>query len=128
MSDWQDERRRRDRARRDEVMSLPVLEVRCHGVIDGRAGDVLVCASVGPAGEVVAVWTTPEGREAVTSTTVSAAGASFPDPGAARPVAARITVHTPDLAAVTRIEDLYLRRRIRVLSIPATPPSRLPPA
>jgi hypothetical protein len=51
-----------------------------------------------------------------------------PDPGAARPVAARITVHTPDLAAVTRIEDLYLRRRIRVLSIPATPPSRLPPA
>jgi hypothetical protein len=77
---------------------------------------------------VVAVWTTPEGREAVTSTTVSAAGVSFPDPGAARPVAARITVHTPDLAAVTRIEDLYLRRRIRVLSIPATPPSRLPPA
>jgi hypothetical protein len=61
-------------------------------------GDVLVCASAGPAGEVVAVWTTPQGREAVTSTTVSAAGASFPDPGAARPVAARITVHTLDIA------------------------------
>jgi hypothetical protein len=108
MSDWQDERRRRDRARRDEVMSLPVLEVRCHGVIDGRAGDVLVCASAGPADEAVAVWTTPEGREAVTATTVSAAGASFPDPGAARPVAARITVHAPELTTVTPVQDLAL--------------------
>jgi hypothetical protein len=108
MSDWQEERRRRDRARRDEVMRLPVLKVRRHGRIHGVDGDVLVCASAGPAGDVVAVWTTPEGREAVSSTTVSAAGASFPDPGAARPVAARITVHTPDLAAVTRIEDLTL--------------------
>jgi hypothetical protein len=90
------------------VLSLPVLPVRRHGVIDGHDGDVLVCASVGPAGEVVAVWTAPEGPEAVTATTVSAAGASFPDPGAARPVAARITVHTPDLAAVTPIADLAL--------------------
>jgi hypothetical protein len=108
MSDWQEERRRRDRARRDEVMRLPVLRVRCHGVIDGHDGDVLICASVGPAGEVVAVWTTPQDREAVTSATVSAGGASFPDAGAARPVAARITVHTPDLAAVTQIQDLAL--------------------
>ena len=89
-------------------MSLPVLRVRHHGVIGGRDGDVLVCASVGPAGEVVAVWTAPEGLEAVTSTTVSAAGACFPDPAAARPVAARITVHTPELAAVTPIADLAL--------------------
>ena len=102
MSDCQEERRRRDRARRDDVISLPVLQGRRHGVIDGRDGDVLACASVGPVGEVVAVWTTPEDLEAVTAATVSAAGASFPDPGAARPVAARITVHTPELAAVTR--------------------------
>ena len=108
MSDWQEERRRRDRTRRDEVMSLPVLQVRRHGVIDGQVGEVLVCASVGPAGELVAVWTTPEGMEAASSTTVSAAGASFPDAAAARPVAARITVHTPELAAVTRIADLAL--------------------
>ena len=89
-------------------MSLPVLRVRHHGVIGGHDGDVLVCASVGPAGEVVAVWTTPDGLGAVTSTTVSAAGACFPDPAAARPVAARITVHTPELAAVTPIADLAL--------------------
>src|SRR6266704_1601210 len=108
MSDWQEERRRRDRARRDEVMRLPVLRPRQHGVIDSQDGDVLVCASVGPGGEAVAVWATPEGAESVTSTTVSAAGASFPDPGAARPVTARITVHAPELAAVTRIADLAL--------------------
>ena len=108
MSDWQEERRRRDRVRRDEVMSFPVLQVRRHGVIGGQDGDVRVCASVGPAGEVVAVWTTAEDLEAVTSRTVSAGGASFPDPGATRPVAARITVHAPELTAVTRIQDLAL--------------------
>ena len=46
--------------------------------------------------------------KAATSTTVSAAGASFPDPVAAGPVTARITVHTPELAAVTRIAGLTL--------------------
>ena len=89
-------------------MRLPVLRVRCHGVIGGHDGDVLVCTSAGPAGEAVAVWTGPESLEVVTSATVSAAGASFPDPGAARPVLARITVHTPDLAVVTQIQDLAL--------------------
>src|ERR1700730_13122240 len=107
MSEWQ-EQQHRDQVRRDEVMSLPALRVRHHGVIGGRDGDVLVCASIGPAGEVVAVWTAPESLEAVTSTTVSAAGARFPDPAAARPVAARITVHTPELAAVTPVADLAL--------------------
>jgi hypothetical protein len=61
MSDWPEQQRHRDRVRRDEVMSLPVLEARYHGVIGGQDGDVLVCASVGPAGEAVAVWTAPEG-------------------------------------------------------------------
>ena len=35
MSDWQQERRRRDRAQREEVMSLPVLQIHRHGVLDG---------------------------------------------------------------------------------------------
>ena len=108
MTDSQEERRRWDRVRREEVMSLPALEVRRHGVIDGRDGDVRVCASVGPAGEVVAVWTTAEDLEAVTSTTLSAGGASFPDPRAARAVTARVTVHAPGLAAVMRIQELAL--------------------
>ena len=48
MNDWREQQRNRDRERREEVMGLPVLRVRHHGVIDGRDGDVLVCASVGP--------------------------------------------------------------------------------
>jgi hypothetical protein len=108
MNDWREQQRRRDRVRRDEVMRLPIVQVRHHGVIDGHDGDVRVCASVGPGGEVVAVWTTAASLEAVTSRTVSAGGATFPDPGATRPVAARITVHAPELAAATRIADLAL--------------------
>jgi hypothetical protein len=108
MSDWREEQRRRDQVRRDEVMRLPVVPVRWRGVIGGLDGDVRVCASVGPAGEVVAVWTTAEGREAVTSMTVSAGGASFPDPVADRPVTARIIVHGPELAAVIQVRELTL--------------------
>src|ERR1700726_211591 len=108
MSEGREQQRDRDRVRRAEMMSLPVLRVRHHGVIGGRDGGALVCPAVGPAGEVAAVWTAPQDLGAVTSTTVSAAGACFPDPAAARPVAARITVHTPHLAAVIPIADLAL--------------------
>jgi len=108
MTDWREKQRDRDRVRRNEVMSLAILRARHHGVLGGRDGDVLVCASVGPAGEAVAVWTTPDGLEAAISRTVSPGGASFPDPSADRPVQARITVHTPGLAAVTPIADLAL--------------------
>ena len=89
-------------------MRLPAVRVHHHGVIDGADGDVRVCASVGPSGEVVAVWTAPTSLEAVTSRTVPAGGASFPDPAAARPVAARITVHAPVLVAMTPIAALAL--------------------
>ncbi|HEY6315533.1 MAG TPA: hypothetical protein VIY52_32660 [Streptosporangiaceae bacterium] len=53
-------------------MSLPIAQVRHHDVIDGPDGDVQVCASVGSAGEVVAVWTAAASLQAVTSKTVSA--------------------------------------------------------
>jgi hypothetical protein len=108
MSDGREQQRHLDEVRRVEVMRLPVVRLRHHGVIRGLDGDVRICASVGPDGEAVAVWTTPESLVAVTARTVSAGGASFPDPAAARPVAARITVHTPGLAAVTRITELTL--------------------
>jgi hypothetical protein len=108
VDDWREQQRRQDLARREEVMRLQVLPVREHGVIGGRDGDVRVCKSVGPAGEVVAVWTTAEGADAVNARTVSAGGASFPDTGTDRPVTARITVHNPGLAAVTEVRELTL--------------------
>ena len=89
-------------------MSLPVVPVRHHGIISGPGDDVLVWTSVGPSGELVAVWTAREARQAVIAKTISGGGASFPEPHAARPVTARITVHTPELSAVTWITDLAL--------------------
>jgi hypothetical protein len=125
MSDWREQQRHRDQVRRDDVMSLAVLRVRHHGILDAPDVDVLVCASIGPAGEAVAVWTAPASLEAVTSTTVSAAGARFPDSAAARPVAARITVHTPNLASVIPIADLGLAH-ITVLPMPSPCPAASP--
>jgi hypothetical protein len=78
------------------VISLPLVQARHHGILDGQDDDVRVCASVGPAGEVVAVWTTAASLQAVTARTASADGASSPAPDAARSVAARITVHAPN--------------------------------
>jgi len=108
MEDWREQQRRQDLVRREEVLRLPVLPVREHGLIGGRDGDVRVCASVGPGGEVVSVWTTAEGKQAVTSRTVSAGGASFADTSTDRPVTARITVHNPRLTAVVEVRELTL--------------------
>jgi hypothetical protein len=108
MDDWREEQRRQDLVRREEVLRLPVLAVREHGSIGGQDGDVRVCKSVGPAGEVVAVWTTAEGADAVHARTISAGGASFPDTSTDRPVTARITVHNPGLTAVIEVRELTL--------------------
>ena len=86
MSEGREQQRHRDRVRRrEEVMSLPVLRVRHHGVIAGHDGDVLVCASVGPACEVAAVWTAPEGVGAVTSSDGLGGPGAFPGSGRGPP-------------------------------------------
>ena len=108
MSDWRDEHRRRDQVRRAEVMGVPVLPVREHATIAGLDGEVRVCSSVGPAGEVIAVWTAARDQDVVNARSLTAAGVSFAEPGTARPVAARITVHAPKLEAVIGIQDLTL--------------------
>ncbi len=105
---WQEARRERDRVRREEMMSLPVLPARHHGTLAGHDGDVRICASAGAAGEVVAVWTAPQDADATTIMTTTAAGVRYPEPGTDPPVAARITVHDPGLTAVTRIAELTL--------------------
>jgi len=94
--------------RRDQVVDLSSLPVRRHAVITGQDGDVQVCASVGPRGELVTVWVAAGDLSAVTARTVNRGGASFPDPDAARPVTARITVHDPALASITPVQSLGL--------------------
>ena len=49
-------------------MACPLLPVRHHATIAAaEAGDVRVCASVGPAGEVIAVWSAAEDLPVLTS-------------------------------------------------------------
>lgn len=109
MSDWLEEQRQRDEARRAAVMALPTLKVRHHAVITAaRPGDVRVSASVGPDGELLALWSTAEDQPALTSTTTRPGSAAFPDPRAPRPVTARVTVHAPQPVSVTTLSGLPL--------------------
>jgi hypothetical protein len=67
--------------RRAAVTALPL---RQHARIEAaRPGDVLTCASVGPAGEVIAVWSAAAGT-------------------------ARVTVHAPAITSVTSLSELSL--------------------
>jgi hypothetical protein len=92
-----DELRRNDAARRDQVMELPLVEAaHCGAIVAPRDGDVRICASVGPAGEVIAVWAAGPDLEAATSRTVSPAGATFPDARSPRPLDVRVTVQGSD--------------------------------
>ncbi len=67
-----------------------------------------MCTSVGPDGEILAVWTAAGDLEAVQARTTSPGGAVFPDPESSRPVTARITVHNPGPVSQTRIGSLRL--------------------
>jgi hypothetical protein len=81
-------------------MARPLLPIRHHAPITAPDdGDVRVCASVGPAGEVIAVWSAAEDLPALTT---------FPDPRPPRAVTAWVSVHAPDTVSVTEITRLGL--------------------
>jgi hypothetical protein len=107
---WQDPERlfeERERERQRELMALPVLPVRHHAPIAAADdGDVLVCASVGPAGEVIAVWSAAADLPALTTLQ----GLSSP-----RTVTARVTVHAPDIVSVIEITRLGLVNYVQPL-------------
>jgi hypothetical protein len=70
--------------------------------------DVLVTADVGPYGEVVALWSTAEGRAALESRKGRPGGPLFPSSHPPRPVAVRLTRHFPRRDAVVGIRELGL--------------------
>ncbi len=102
MTDVQDLQRREEarmRERRREVLALPVLPVRHHApVTAAEHGDVLVCASVGPVGEVIAVWSAAEDLPVLTSG-IKQGTTVYPDPRVSRTVTARVSVHAPDIVS-----------------------------
>jgi len=85
-------------------MARPLLPVRHHATIAAaEAGDVQVCASVGPAGEVIAVWSAAEDLPVLTS--------FFPDPPA--PSCSLIQRHWPISISQNAVE---LVRRLIALN------------
>jgi hypothetical protein len=87
------------------MMARPLLPVRHHATIAAaEAGDVRVCASVGPAGEVIAVWSVAQDLPVLTT--------FFPDP---RAVPARVTVHAPDLVSVVCLTGLRVAHFVQPL-------------
>lgn len=98
-----------DDAGRSDVASLPALPVHDRVAIEPAIpGDVRVCASVGPAGELIAVWSHIEHLPATMSWTPSAGGVNFRDAQAPELVSARVTVHAPQLLSVVSIARLGL--------------------
>lgn len=93
--------------RRDTMKPSPV-ELRRHAAVTGRPGEERVAVSVGPDGNVIALWAPADGASALTSSTTRPGGAVFPDTRASRPVAARVSVHTPEQATVTELRELDL--------------------
>jgi len=92
-----------------DIASLPVLPVGNRVVIEPVIpGDVRVCASIGPAGELIAVWSHIEHLPATMSWTPSAGGVNFRDSRAPEVVSARVTVHAPQLLSVVSIARLGL--------------------
>lgn len=78
------------------------VKLRAHGELTPvNAQDVLVTTGVGPHGEAVALWSTAEGREALTA---HDGGRGFPADRTERPVATRLTRHTPERDAVVELD------------------------
>ncbi|UOX88956.1 hypothetical protein MUY14_46090 [Amycolatopsis sp. FBCC-B4732] len=93
---WLDPRRPSTiRARRHARLSAP------------EDGDALVSASIGPAGEVVALWAAEP--EELIARTESPGAATFPGTRTSRPVAARVAVYSPEVVIAARISGA--RRR-----------------
>jgi hypothetical protein len=89
--------------------ALPTVQARHHAQLPSpQQGDVRVSASVGPSGEVVALWSAAEDLPSLTSTTTQAGWATFPDPRASRAAMLRVTTHAPDMTVAARIPDFPL--------------------
>ncbi|MGW1994978.1 hypothetical protein [Embleya sp. NPDC001921] len=100
--------RRRTKAGREATLALPTVELRRHAVIAGRPDEERVAASVGPDGNVVALWALRRDLPMLVSATTWSGGATFPDPRAARPVTVRVSTHAPDPTGSVELAGLEL--------------------
>ncbi len=77
-------------------------------LVPPRPGDVLIHASIGPGGELLAAWSGTGDAAALRSTTTAPGWAVFPDPAPPRPVGVVVTRQDREPEVVARIPDLPL--------------------
>jgi hypothetical protein len=87
---------------------LPAVAAGFSAPLTAADGEVRVSASVGPQGQVVALWAAEEDHSALTAATQRPGFATFPDPGASRVVAVRVSVHDPGPVTAARIPSMGL--------------------
>ncbi|MFD4708340.1 hypothetical protein ACFWN5_01390 [Streptomyces sp. NPDC058430] len=97
-----------DKESRAAMLRLPTLELRHHAVIAGEAGEKQVAASVGPDGQVIALWSKARDLLGLSATTTSAGGATFPEPRATQAVDTHVSVHAPHRTASVELPGLKL--------------------
>ncbi|MFB9925474.1 hypothetical protein ACFORO_04035 [Amycolatopsis halotolerans] len=92
------ERERKYAERRAKVLALPTVPVWHHArIVPPQRGDVRISESIGPFGELMALWSAPGNQLE-----------RFPRAPESRPTAVRVTVHVPEMAVAARIPDLRL--------------------
>lgn len=88
----------------------PIVEVVHHAAVEPvepvEPDEVRVSVSVGPCGELVALWSAAADLDALHGKTIGPGGAVFPDSRTSRPVAVRVTAHWPDPVQLTRVGGL----------------------
>jgi hypothetical protein len=66
----------------------------------------MVTASIGPSGELLALWASTEGLVALNSSTGELGGPTFPNAAPASPVSGEVTVHAPRLVDSVVLVDI----------------------
>ncbi|WP_329432032.1 MULTISPECIES: hypothetical protein [unclassified Streptomyces] len=97
-----------DKESRAAMLRLPTLALRHHAVIAGAPGEKQIAASVGPDGQVIALWSKPRDLPGLSATTTNAGGATFPEPRATKAVDTHVSIHAPHRTASVELSGLKL--------------------
>jgi hypothetical protein len=101
------ERLRLDAQRREEVLRLPLLALRPHGVLQSPDPvDALVSVGVGAQQDVLAVWAHPADKDALRSATVQEGFARFANSTTPQPASSRIIRYRPGRETIVTVREM----------------------
>ena len=107
--DWLRRRRVEAVERREDLLGAPTTRLRRARELEHPSdGAILVTTSIGPTGEIAALWSDASGSEALMSMTTSPGGARFPDSVPTTPASAVVTIQTRGIDQVVTLPELNL--------------------